>query len=314
MGRKSAGRANAFGTEAFPGARTDPPSAEERAWRRNRTQARVNQPLGPDTIRPPVDAHGAISMGSQRCTATTKKGTQCSMMTRHGEYCWTHLAQRRALRIKPSSIDGAGKGLSVTRDVPTDGVITEYTGDLVPVRGDDGEADEFQGSAYVLELTRTLALDAARSNTAEGRMVNDPTGSGKQANARFCINQRAKTVTLRATRPLKKGDEVFVSYGDSYWPQMDALRAEQRAAKKGHSGQARPRATVEAEPAGAARAPVKQGDAPAAGDSHAHPILLAPCKVAHKSYSAAAQHKAQSAAQSEPHTAAKRGNPQRVAA
>jgi hypothetical protein len=314
VGRKSAGGADAFGTEEFPGVRTDPPSAEEKVWRRNRTQARVNQPLGPDTIRPPVDTHGAISMGSQRCTAATKKGTQCSLMTRHGEYCWTHLVQRRGLRIKPSSIDGAGKGLSVTRDVPTGGVITDYTGDLVPVQGDDGSADEFQGSAYVLELTRTLALDAARSNTAEGRLINDPRGSGKQANARFCINQRAKTVTLRATRPLKKGDEVFVSYGDSYWPKMKALREEQQAAKKGHSGQARPRATAAGESASAARAPVKQAAASAAGDSPANPIQLAPCKVAHKSYSAAAQHKAQSEAQSEPHAAARRDTPQRVAA
>jgi uncharacterized protein len=163
--------------------------------------------------RKQVGANGQIDEGPQRCIADTKKGLQCKAHTRHGEYCWTHLIQRRGVRIKKSTIPQAGKGLYAARDYQKGEVVARYTGDLIPLDHDGG----FAGSSYVLELSQVVGIDAARTNTAEGRMLNDARGSGMKTNTRFCCNQSAKTATIKATTGIKKGQELFVSYGRAFW-------------------------------------------------------------------------------------------------
>lgn len=195
----------------------DEQTADARA--EHRAAAKDNQPVATD--RPPMGPKGQIDMGSQRCVADTKAGGQCKANTRHGEYCWMHLAQLHGARIKKSTIPDGGKGLFAARDYKKNEVIARYTGDLVSTDTDNG----YQGSKYVLELTQTVAIDAARTNTAEGRMINDARGSGHRNNARFSANQANKTAVLRAERNIKKGEEFFCSYGSSYWPGRTAAKA-----------------------------------------------------------------------------------------
>lgn len=132
-----------------------------------------------------------------------------------------HLAQLHGARIKKSTIADGGKGLFAARDYKKNEIIARYTGDLV--RTDTN--DNYQGSRYVLELTQEVAIDAVRTNTAEGRMINDARGSGHRNNARFSVNQVNKTAVLRAERNIKKGEEFFCSYGSSYWPARAAAKA-----------------------------------------------------------------------------------------
>ena len=212
-----------------------------------RRAASENTPLSPD--RPPVNAKGEVDMGSQRCVADTKRGGQCRAHTRHGEYCWVHLAQRHGARIKPSGIAGAGKGLFAARDYEPGEVAARYTGDLVPT-AQGAERDGFGGSHYVLQLSEQVSLDAARTNTAEGRMVNDARGSGARNNCRFSINQRNKTAVLRTTRRVRKGEEFYVAYGQEFWLQGQAVKA----------GRAQP---------------VGHKEAPAPAGTRADPIVLA---------------------------------------
>jgi Chromo (CHRromatin Organisation MOdifier) domain/SET domain len=178
----------------------------------HRAAAQDTKPPAAD--RPPMGPKGQVDMGSQRCVADTKAGGQCKAKTRHGEYCWIHLAQLHGARIKKSTIADGGKGLFAARNYKKNEVIARYTGDLVSTDTDDN----YQGSMYVLELTEEVAIDAARTNTAEGRMVNDARGSGHRNNARFSINQMNKTAVLRAKRNIKKGEEFFCSYGNIYFP------------------------------------------------------------------------------------------------
>ena len=187
-------------------------SAEEQKRREFRAAAELTLPVAAD--RPPVGKHHQIDMGSQRCVAATKGGGHCKAKTRHGEYCWVHLAQLRGARIKASQLPGAGKGLYAARDFHRDEVVARYTGDLVPT----ASPDNFGSSAYVLELSEAVSIDAARTNAAEGRMINDARGSGRRSNSRFSCNQRNKTAVVRATRAIKKGEEIFVAYGREYWP------------------------------------------------------------------------------------------------
>jgi hypothetical protein len=213
--------------------------AEQRAQRESAIVAATsNEPVTAD--RPQPDKHGQIAMGSQRCTANNRTGKQCASRTLHGQYCWVHRAQLDGTRIKASSVPGAGKGLwAATRDFGPGDIIARYTGDLVPtVAG--GRADGFGGSHYVLELSDAVSIDAARTNTADGRMVNDARGSGQRPNCRFSVNQRAKTATLRAVRRIAKGAEILVSYGRQFWHRAggESVKESRSARKRGVPSQA----------------------------------------------------------------------------
>ena len=66
---------------------------------------------------------------SQQCVANTLKDKQCRKRTAHTEKCWVHLAKQNNLRIKPSHLIGAGKGLYTwKRTIPRGSTIGKYTG------------------------------------------------------------------------------------------------------------------------------------------------------------------------------------------
>jgi hypothetical protein len=160
--------------------------------------------------RPQPNAKGVIVMPSQRCTADNKRGLQCGARTTQGQYCWTHLRALCHLRIKASTIPLAGRGLFAEKDFAPGEHIASYTGDLLRLRS------ESDGGPYALALNTREAIDAARTNTAPGRSANDPRGSGTRPNSEFVVNPQYRTGRLRATRPIKKGEEVFVAYGSDY--------------------------------------------------------------------------------------------------
>ena len=166
--------------------------------------------------RAPVDRNGQIDTGAQRCTADTKAGGWCKAHTRYGCLCWVHRAQLNGTQIKDSTIAGAGKGLFARWDFNKGDAIVRYTGDIVQTA--DGANDGgWQGSSYVLEVTDSWAIDAARTNTADGRMINDTVTTNKRANVKFAFDARRKVVTIRALRAIKAGEELFISYGREYW-------------------------------------------------------------------------------------------------
>ena len=174
----------------------------------NIDSAKLVQPPKPDAPAP--NSSGTIVMPTQRCTATTVSGQHCKQRTTKGQYCWNHLRREEALRIKQSRIPTAGMGLFAERDFRVNDKIADYTGDRI-VR------DNQQTGPYFLQLTGSEAIDAARTNCGPGRWVNDPRGSEFGSNAKFCPNHRNRTACLRASRPIKKGDEIFVPYGAAYW-------------------------------------------------------------------------------------------------
>ena len=124
-----------------------------------------------------------------------------------------HLRSQEALRIKPSPHPPIkGRGLFAERHFKPNQLVATYTGDLIPGGGDDHNQSD-----YVLKLSRRVAIDAARTNAAPGRLVNDPRGTGLRPNCRFSVNHHNKTARLIAIRPVRKGDEFLVSYGSAYW-------------------------------------------------------------------------------------------------
>ncbi len=209
---------------------------------RNKAAAEETKPPAPD--RPLPNKHGVIVMPTQRCTADTQAGTHCKQRTARGQYCWNHLAAKAGLRIKKSDTPGAGMGLFASRTLPG-GHDIAYSGDLVPL---DTDSD---GGVYYLGLTTRVAVDAARTNAGPGRWVNDPRGSDKRANAAFVVHTprgQPRRASVRTLRPIERGEEILVAYGNQYW-RYHAKSKKERPRKNDARLQA------DAEPAGAQSAP-----------------------------------------------------------
>jgi hypothetical protein len=187
-----------------------------------------NQPFPLD--RQPCNKHGEIVV-SQRCGGLKRNGEQCAARTKHGSLCWNHLQKEANLRIKKSVlIPAAGKGLMAAgKDFKSKARVADYTGDLSL----DPDVDH-GGSKYVVSLSNSgdVTLDAARSNTAPGRMINDPRGTGLRPNTTFVIDNRRKKVRIETTRPVKDQEEFLLSYGRKYWSRINEIKAEQAAKKK----------------------------------------------------------------------------------
>ena len=79
---------------------------------------------------------------SERCSSqSARSGQQCRLRTRglcrpsgnceSEPVCWIHLRAKTGLRVKQSTIEGAGRGLFVERNIPRGANIGEYTGKTV---------------------------------------------------------------------------------------------------------------------------------------------------------------------------------------
>lgn len=180
--------------------------------------------------RPPVNAAGAIDMGAQQCLAyveDSEAAQRCVCMTLAGAYCASHQADLYGTAVRHSAI--GGRGLFALRAFARGDVVAHYTGDLLmlapqPASGSVACEQQlvqlFEGSHYVLQLSRTMAVDAARTNTQYGRFVNDARGTGQRNNVRFSASYRSQQwrVTLKAMRAIRPQEEILVSYGRCFWP------------------------------------------------------------------------------------------------
>ena len=194
------------------------PAAETNAERLERERQR-EQALKQITelSRMPIDQRrkmikGELVTPSQRCVANNKDGKQCRSLTCNGAHCWRHMRQVLGVKIGKSTIPGAGRGLFTARDFKKGEKIALYTGDVI-----EGDVDDANESAYIFASKNNINIDAARRNTATGRMINAPRGTNRGTNVEFKINPRTAEVTIKATRNLRKGEEVLVGYGPQYW-------------------------------------------------------------------------------------------------
>ena len=187
-----------------------------------RANVLANTPVG--EYRPKINKDGEIPMGSQQCVADARTHKCCMKRTKHGCYCWMHRAQLDGLKIAKSNIKGAGQGLFTTRAFKAGERLIEYTGDTVSTDSVMYNLPKAQGynSRYVVSMSDQVSIDAARTNTADGRMINAPP-SGTRPNSRFGFKQTdPKGITIYATRGIKAGDEILLSYGRTYWTRGDS--------------------------------------------------------------------------------------------
>lgn len=210
------------------------PAAEEAQRQQNIKAATEVVPPAPDLPEP--NKRGAIVMPTQRCTADGKNGKQCRARTKRGQYCFAHRRLLCGTRITRSRIKGAGMGLVATKDFKPDETIGLYTGELRYGGG---------GSYYLaLRLAGGEAnIDAARTNTGDGRWVNDPRGMVPRVrpNCELAGPAGSMQARVRAIRHIKAGEEFFLAYGQGYWRYIGGPRHPKKMVSRPAPGMGRKR-------------------------------------------------------------------------
>lgn len=174
---------------------------------------------GPE--RPPFECE----LQCQRCAALTAGGAQCRNRACIGvPKCWVHLLRDDALRIKTSSLPGAGRGLfAVKRNAPADAVlfragdkVADYGGEAVDRATLDARYGQRATAPYGLHV-RAGAYEDAACRRGVGAVANHAgTVAGVRRYPNAALKVRAGRGVVVATRPIRNNAEVLVSYGRSY--------------------------------------------------------------------------------------------------
>lgn len=166
----------------------------------------------------------ACPVQCQRCSGTTRAGNQCSRRTCIGTpKCWQHLLNEGKLRIKASTVPGAGKGLfAMDRRAAQQAVIFRPGDIVVDYGGAATTAAVLQArygnytAPYGLHVSGARFENAACKRGA-GALANH--GPPARANARYSYTAAGgggRRGVLRATKVIKNNSEVLVNYGDDY--------------------------------------------------------------------------------------------------
>jgi SET domain-containing protein len=128
---------------------------------------------------------------------------------------------KKNLFLKKSQLPKAGKGLFTREHISKGDSIVEYKGRLQSwneIKHEDGY------NGYILRVSRTMAINARPSRTL-GRYANDAAGlslvKGLRNNAEYVTY--GNSCFIEALCPIKKGEEIFVSYGYEYWELMKRI-------------------------------------------------------------------------------------------
>jgi hypothetical protein len=160
------------------------------------------------------------------------------------------------LEIRPSMLAGAGNGLFALRDFAVGEPITEYYGELITFE-EAIERKKKEGDSHIRShIQRYWYIDGShmKDGTPIINAANQLHGKGgaaianhkdkKHANSRYDfydspVNEERfnqwmggnktiqqlpeeRTTYITATKPIKKGDEIFVDYGREYWERRAA--------------------------------------------------------------------------------------------
>lgn len=120
------------------------------------------------------------------------------------------------LRIKKSTLPGAGKGLFTTEPIARGTRIVEYKGTITTWK----DADHREGAnAYIYYVNRNHTIDAHHHRKALARYANDAKGlsrvPGILNNCTYHID--GVRVYIVAMKAIPAGSELLVGYGKEYW-------------------------------------------------------------------------------------------------
>ncbi len=127
------------------------------------------------------------------------------------------------LFVKESTLPNCGKGLFTKVDIKKGSLIVEYKGEKITwAEGLKRNENHAFQSPYLFYITAKNCIDAEYTLDALARYANDAKGhtkvKGLTNNAEYAVIKRVPFIM--ATKNIKAGEEIFVSYGDDYWKAM----------------------------------------------------------------------------------------------
>jgi len=171
------------------------------------------------TFRINDDIHYRTQLQSLQCTDHTKKGARCKRKCVIGSpWCSTHLSYNHHLKIKPSNIPNAGKGLFAFDPLSGDPnevlfnrgeTICQYKGEIID-KAELIRRNSNKSAPYAIGVSANSFEDGARVRGI-GSLANTNPGNN---NATLSIYRGR--ASLKATKPIRNGEEIYLSYGREY--------------------------------------------------------------------------------------------------
>jgi hypothetical protein len=159
---------------------------------------------------------GMTTVECVRCTFLCASGLQCKRNSCvRKDYCWQHLRSKLGVDVRPSTLSGAGMGLFAYKNFPRNSKVASYSGTIVP-------ASDAKDSQYAVAWTRGKVVDAKSTQNSVGRYSNTcrgPDKIGKKCkgnNVKLARDFARKSISLNATKKIRKGEEIFTAYGSAF--------------------------------------------------------------------------------------------------
>lgn len=152
-----------------------------------------------------------------QCNFIKQNGERCKLKAcTTPEFCWIHFKKIYNLRVKPSQIERAGKGLFTEKDIENNEELGEYKGEKLSKKEINKRYPGNTLGQYAIHISagknKNKYIDARSTQSNVFRYANDCRGTNFECNATFTPSGKIKTTTS-----IKKGNEIFISYGDEYW-------------------------------------------------------------------------------------------------
>ena len=142
-----------------------------------------------------------------QCNGLTKAGQRCKNLTcKFAPKCRLHTQ----VSVGQSTIANAGRGLFARDDLRKNDIVGDYTHGTRAMTREMFQSHYPDGRASHVALIQNTYYDASDGNRSVAGMANRASGPLKN-NAK--INKNGKLVI---TRNIRKGNEIFLSYGNSY--------------------------------------------------------------------------------------------------
>lgn len=160
-----------------------------------------------------------------RCKGRTASGQRCSRITCIGTpLCWSHMLKEYQLKIMPSTVPAAGKGLFAWHPTSDANIILfrqgdvllEYEGEMISRAELDrryDEEDEEHVAPYAYGAGN-FVVDAACERGA-GSLINH-SDQARNINCKFVYDPRTAILSVVATKNIRNGHELFMNYGEGY--------------------------------------------------------------------------------------------------
>ena len=155
---------------------------------------------------------------TRQCDGRTRSGARCTRPVAQGlRTCFQHREGKHGLRVGPSKIPGAGKGLFSTRAFKKNELISPgYTGEKVSEAKVDRRYGKDGLGAYTAQsIGNRLQLDSA----CRRGIVAHANGAKTFAQSNIRMTNPAadgKSINVRANRSIPAGTELLFHYGPGY--------------------------------------------------------------------------------------------------